>query len=67
MAALSMLAAIAGATITARSIEMRSVYEARLSDAEVARRFEARGGARWRGSNGSQPQTKTVEEEKESP
>jgi chloride channel protein, CIC family len=41
--ALPMLVAIAGATLTARSIEMRSVYEARLSDEEVARRLRARG------------------------
>ena len=45
MFALPMLVAIAGATMTARCIEMRSVYEARLSDAEVARRFRARGAA----------------------
>lgn len=40
--ALPMLVVIVGATITARSIEMRSIYEARLSDADVARRLHAR-------------------------
>ena len=40
--ALPMLIAIAGATLTARSIELRSIYEARLTDAEVAERVRAR-------------------------
>ena len=40
--ALPMLIAIAGATLTARSIELRSIYEARLTDAEVAERARAR-------------------------
>ncbi len=43
--ALPMLIAIAGATLTARSIELRSVYEARLTDAEVAARARARDAA----------------------
>jgi H+/Cl- antiporter ClcA len=45
--ALPMLTAIVVATATARSIEWRSIYEARLSDEEVAKRLEARetGGA----------------------
>ena len=41
--ALPMLIAIAGATLTARSIELRSIYEARLTDAEVATTRSARG------------------------
>jgi H+/Cl- antiporter ClcA len=40
--ALPMLLAIVVATATARSIETRSVYEARLSDEEAARRLVAR-------------------------
>ena len=40
--ALPMLIAIAGATLTARSIDLRSIYEARLTDAEVAQRARAR-------------------------
>ncbi len=40
--ALPMLIAIAGATLTARNIELRSIYEARLTDAEVAERARAR-------------------------
>jgi chloride channel protein, CIC family len=40
--ALPMLVAIVIATATARLIEWRSVYEARLTDAEVAERLEAR-------------------------
>ncbi len=40
--ALPMLIAIAGATLTARSIELRSIYEARLTYAEVAERARAR-------------------------
>ena len=40
--ALPMLIVIAGATLTARSIELRSIYEARLTDAEVAERARAR-------------------------
>ncbi len=46
--ALPMLIVIVVATATARSIEMRSIYEARLTDEEVARRMKAReeaGGA----------------------
>jgi H+/Cl- antiporter ClcA len=43
--ALPMLIAIVGATLTARSIELRSVYEARLTDAEVAERARARDAA----------------------
>jgi chloride channel protein, CIC family len=42
--ALPMLIAIVVATVTARTIEKRSIYEARLSDDEVARRFQARDG-----------------------
>ena len=41
--ALPMLIAIVGATLTARNIELRSIYEARLTDAEVAERARARG------------------------
>ncbi|MGA8715852.1 MAG: chloride channel protein [Roseiarcus sp.] len=41
--ALPMLVAIVVATATARTIEMRSIYEARLSDEEVSRRLAARG------------------------
>jgi len=37
-----MLIAIVVATATARSIEKRSIYEARLTDAEVAERLRAR-------------------------
>ena len=37
-----MLLAVAVATVVARTIEMRSIYEARLSDAEVAERKMAR-------------------------
>ncbi len=47
--ALPMLVAIVVATATARSIEMRSIYEARLTDEEVAERMrarEARGSVR---------------------
>ncbi len=40
--ALPMLIAIDGATLTARSIELRSIYEARLTDAEVQQRLRAR-------------------------
>ena len=40
--ALPMLAAIVIATLTARLIEWRSVYEARLTDEEVAERLRAR-------------------------
>ena len=40
--ALPMLLIIVVATLTARSIELRSIYEARLSDADVARRMRAR-------------------------
>ena len=40
--ALPMLTAIIVATATARSIEWRSIYEARLSDEEVAKRLKAR-------------------------
>ena len=40
--ALPMIAAIVLATATARLIEWRSVYEARLTDAEVAERLRAR-------------------------
>jgi chloride channel protein, CIC family len=40
--ALPMLATIVIATATARLIEWRSVYEARLTDAEVAERLQAR-------------------------
>ncbi len=45
--ALPMLVIIIVATLTARSIEMRSIYEARLSDEEVAERLRLRdaGGA----------------------
>jgi hypothetical protein len=43
--ALPMLVAIAGATVTARSIAMRSVCEARLGDADVARRLQAQRAA----------------------
>jgi chloride channel protein, CIC family len=41
--ALPMLTAIVIATATARLIEWRSIYEARLSDEEVAARLQARG------------------------
>jgi len=47
--ALPMLIAIVVATATARSIEMRSIYEARLSDEEVAQRLAARGPGRETG------------------
>ena len=40
--ALPMLTAIIVATATARSVEWRSIYEARLSDEEVAKRLKAR-------------------------
>jgi chloride channel protein, CIC family len=40
--ALPMIAAIVLATVTARLIEWRSVYEARLTDVEVAERLRAR-------------------------
>ena len=40
--ALPMLATIVIATVTARLIEWRSIYEARLTDAEVAERLQAR-------------------------
>jgi chloride channel protein, CIC family len=40
--ALPMLTAIVVATVTARLIERRSIYEARLSDEEVAERLRAR-------------------------
>ena len=40
--ALPMLIAIVVATATARSLEIRSNYEARLTDAEVAQRLRAR-------------------------
>ena len=40
--ALPMIAAIVIATATARLIEWRSVYEARLTDEEVAERLRAR-------------------------
>jgi CIC family chloride channel protein len=43
--ALPMLVAIVVATATARTIEMRSIYEARLSDEEVAHRLAARGSS----------------------
>jgi CIC family chloride channel protein len=45
--ALPMLLAIVVATLTARGIEMRSIYEARLTDEQVAERVRARelGGA----------------------
>jgi H+/Cl- antiporter ClcA len=45
--ALPMLVAIIVATVTARSVEWRSIYEARLTDEEVAERLHARelGGA----------------------
>jgi hypothetical protein len=45
-----MLVAIVVATATARSIERRSIYEARLSDEEVAERLRAR-------EPGGQPRT----------
>jgi chloride channel protein, CIC family len=47
--ALPMLVAIVVATATARSIEKRSIYEARLSDEDVARRFRAREPSGRRG------------------
>lgn len=40
-----MLLIVAIATLVARTIEPRSVYDARLSDAEVAKRQRQRGGA----------------------
>ena len=40
--ALPMLAAIVIATATARLIEWRSIYEARLTDEQVAERLRAR-------------------------
>ena len=40
--ALPMLTAIVIATVTARLIEWRSVYEARLTDEEVGKRLQAR-------------------------
>jgi CIC family chloride channel protein len=45
--ALPMLLAIVVATLTARGVEMRSIYEARLTDEQVAERVRARelGGA----------------------
>ena len=42
LSALPMLAAIIVATATARLIERRSIYEARLTDEEVAARLKAR-------------------------
>ena len=42
--ALPMLVAIVVATATARAIEKRSIYEARLTDAEVADRMKVRDG-----------------------
>ena len=48
--ALPMLIAIVAATATARSIEMRSIYEARLTDEQVAQRLRAREP---RGATGS--------------
>ncbi len=52
--ALPMLIAIVVATATARSIEMRSIYEARLTDADVAERLRARepGGETRTGEGG---------------
>ena len=40
-----MLIIVATATLVARTIEPRSVYDARLSDAEVAQRQRARDQA----------------------
>jgi chloride channel protein, CIC family len=40
--ALPMLIAIVVATATARSIDARSIYEARLTDEEVAQRLRVR-------------------------
>ena len=47
--ALPMLVVIVVATATARSIEKRSIYEARLSDEDVARRLAAREPGRETG------------------
>ncbi len=43
--ALPMLVAIVVATVTARTIEMRSIYEVRLTDEQVAQRLRARDPA----------------------
>jgi hypothetical protein len=37
-----MLVAVGAATLTARTIELRSIYEARLTDQQVAERRKAR-------------------------
>jgi H+/Cl- antiporter ClcA len=39
---LPMLVAVGAATLTARTIELRSIYEARLTDQQVAERRKAR-------------------------
>ncbi len=52
-AILPVLLAVAVATLIARTIEPRSIYDARLSDAEVRQRQQARD----HGPEGGQPHT----------
>ena len=53
--ALPMLIIIVVATATARSIDMRSIYEARLSDEQVAQRLRAREPTGGTGSDNARP------------